>query len=78
MCRDLSGWEESTMYDVQKKTLKTLDKILEDADKDRLSSDDLDDVKDCLMVLSMIDAHENHEEVPEAVAYSAAGKSVLK
>lgn len=52
----LTNVSESTL----KKLLKTVDKIVDEAD-DRMSSTDIDNVKDCFNAISMIHYLLNHD-----------------
>lgn len=51
---DYSSWIDNELHTTQKKVLKTIDSICEDADKERLTSSELDDLLTCWSILTML------------------------
>lgn len=50
---EYNEWRANSAEKTEEKALKTLDKILDENSNCRLYSQDLDDVKDCLKIISM-------------------------
>lgn len=72
---DYSGWMEKKADESKEWALKTLSHIFDEADKSSgLTSDELDDVKDCWTILAMVEAYEHHRE--DEVAARVTGQPV--
>lgn len=80
MSEKYADWMGSLADDSKKALLKTLDKVLTDADTANLSSSELDKIKDCWKALSLIESYE-HSHVDMAAAAmrttATAAKPVL-
>ena len=74
MCYDYSAWMHRQADKSKEQALKTLDRIFDEADKDGLTSDALDDMKDCWTILAMIEGYEHSHAngEPESAADIAA------
>lgn len=67
-------WRANSAEETEEKALKTLNKILEENRDCRLYSQDLDDVKDCLKIISMCHAlrhGDQHDERSHADHHAA-------
>lgn len=80
MCYDYSGWMQKKADDTKEWALKTLTHIFDEAGKDGLTSDELDDVKDCWTILAMLEGMKHEapaeETTPDAVVARVTGQNV--